>query len=133
MLLSFTKCSVKLYMMRETLSLNLRNTHYWYCSCACPLHAIWLCSLELNTIRDAVPDTLHKLFEGMISQSSCHDQNNTLTQREVVSTEHVSHTTTFFPVTTVDYLCPSHTITFWSLRRATLRNVVKRGYDVAAT
>ena len=29
--------------------------------------------------------------------------------------------------------CPSHTVTFWPLRRATLRNVVRCGYDVAAT
>ena len=38
-----------------------------------------------------------------------------------------------YPERSGNIYCPSRTITFWPLRRATLRNVIRRGYGVAAT
>ena len=89
--LRLTKRSMRLYislgMMREILILNLRNN-------------ISLV-LQLGAMR-AVPEMLHQFTDGMISQTCYHDQHNTLTQHR--TSTHVSHTFTFFPVTTVD--CP---------------------------
>ena len=42
-------------------------------------------SPEFSAICEAVPETLHKLIGGTISQPGYHDQNNTLTQRKVMA------------------------------------------------
>ena len=44
-------------------------------------------SLELTALQEAVPQTLHSLVEGIVSQRGCHAQNTTLTQRKSVMIE----------------------------------------------